>query len=551
LALYSVKIEQPLGWKVESVIEKMHVCKAEEILSTKKQRRYTLAVRRDLQAELTKHIWKCPYCGERIPAYPEYFHNDTRNYEPVKRAMIADWATLQLSLFDDYSNNSIGLNVPLANGERQCPRCGKKSMPSNKVQTITFTTDKHHLIISTEVRELNDIFSLRWLSNSWLNITFPLYETVVFNFKKGTTYLKLHDTSGKIFAISDVTQRPEAWNNGAVYEAITKNRINQRTVKRFFIDFFGSSLPFPNQELSPEKYVLMTRFMRYPRSFYSAIPFVEGSWQIDSSFKKAARCLHCAENVPRFYNKSMLPKAKSIKRIFYEEPGLLFYRAECQLLWEVVQDVNLYRRIIQSDRKYEILSQMHMYPGVIDYYRDYIAVKGAKLFINALEKRLDETNCDAVVYASLNSRAKRAEQERWKNKSKKKAVDPDEDDEDFRMFGLPRSMKYSVPMNTGCNSIKECSIDGYYFTWLYSMNDYIAAGQELKNCLRRWERWQRPVIGIYKGPSVVGAVEVDVDKKRVIQAHTKRNGDIKSDESLNNAFEKWKKRYGLKSFQYF
>ena len=83
------------------------------------------------------------------------------------------------------------------------------------------------------------------------------------------------------------------------------------------------------------------------------------------------------------------------------------------------------------------------------------------------------------------------------------------------------------------------------------MNDYVLAGHDLKNCLKRWERWQHPVVAIFKDNEIVGAIEVNVERQCIVQAHTKRNGDIKSDESLNNAFEKWKKRYGLKSFQYF
>ena len=392
------------------------------------------------------------------------------------------------------------------------------------------------------------------MSNSWISITFPLYETVVFNFRKGTTYLKLHDAKGTTYTISDITQKPESWCNGPLYNAFTANRVNQRMLKRMFLEHFGRTLPFSAQELTPNKYVLLTRFIRYSRSFYNAIPFTENTGRIDGAFKRVAKKLHCAEDLPALYEEYMLPKAKSIRKIFFENPGLFFYISECQELWILIQDINLYRRLLRSEANYDILLQLHLYPGVLDYYRDYIKGKGVKMFIANLEKRFASMNIEAVTYSSMNKHSKRMEQKRWKSgKLKNRCVELDEygEEADYITPGFPQPVRYSIPMHPVGENITPCVIDGFYFSWLYSTNDYVSAGHKLKNCLKRWERWQQPIVAIYKDTEIVGAIEVNVERLRVVQVHTKRNGDIKFDELLNHAFEKRKRRYGLKSFQYF
>lgn len=549
----SVRIEQRLGCWIEEITERFDISKAGELLSTRRQKKYTYALRDENHAKLVRHVWHCPRCGERTPAYAQYFQKGLDKYELVSKVKIAEWATLQLSLFE-LPETSMYFNSPIGNSARRCPHCGKESTPSNRKWAVTYRQDKNHLTISTEITDIRALFSLKWMSDSWISITFPLYETVVFNFRKGTTYLKLHDANGITYTVSDITQKPETWCNGPLYDIFTSNRVNQRMLKRMFLERFGSTLPFSAQELTPNKYVLLTRFIGYSRSFYNAIPFTENTGRIDGAFKRVAKKLHCAEDLPALYEEYMLPKAKSIRKIFFENPGLFFYISECQELWILIQDINLYRRLLQSESNYDILLQLHLYPGVLDYYRDYIKVKGVKLFIANLEKRLTSMNVEAVTYSSMNKHSKRMEQKRWKNgKLKNRCVELDEygEEEDYITTGLPQPVRYSIPMHPVGENITPCVIDGFYFSWLYSMNDYISAGHKLKNCLKRWERWQQPVVAIYKDNEIVGAIEVNVERLRVVQVHTKRNGDIKSDELLNHAFEKWKRQYNLEHFEYF
>ena len=190
----SVRIEQRLGCWIEEITERFDISKAGELLSTRKQKKYTYALRDENHAKLVRHVWHCPHCGERTPAYAQYFQKGLDKYELVSKAKIAEWATLQLSLFE-LPETPMYFNSPIGNSARRCPHCGKESTPSNRKWAVTYRQDKNHLTISTEITDIRALFSLKWMSDSWISITFPLYETVVFNFRKGTTYLKLHDAN--------------------------------------------------------------------------------------------------------------------------------------------------------------------------------------------------------------------------------------------------------------------------------------------------------------------------------------------------------------------
>lgn len=67
------KLLIPCGYNVEQHNETVDIATAGQILSSRKQRRYSWAIRHEWQANLTRHVWVCPHCNAHIPAYPEYF----------------------------------------------------------------------------------------------------------------------------------------------------------------------------------------------------------------------------------------------------------------------------------------------------------------------------------------------------------------------------------------------------------------------------------------------------------------------------------------------
>lgn len=67
-------------YRVEEDTEKVDLNKAAGILSTKKQRKYSYAVRNDddVSATLYSHKVICPHCGKATLAYARYVNKATR-----------------------------------------------------------------------------------------------------------------------------------------------------------------------------------------------------------------------------------------------------------------------------------------------------------------------------------------------------------------------------------------------------------------------------------------------------------------------------------------
>lgn len=536
----------PCGYSVEEHIDNVYIADAGQILDGKKQRRYTSAIRHEWQAKLVRHLWVCPHCNAHIPAYPEYFGKRS-SFEKIERSVIADWATLQLSLFEE-PDKELHFNAPIQNGKIVCPQCKRESERNSKSNKLLFSRRKHRLEITLEADELKDIFSLSWMSDSWLNISFPIYETVVFNSRNGHTFLKLHDGYGTNYTVSDITQRTYSWINGPLYAVLDNNKVASRVMKRFFTDIFGGALSFSGTELSFDKYVLMCRFLGYSRCFYDAIPFVNDSRCIDGSFKHVAKILHDSKNIPAIYRESSLPNAKTVRKIFFEKPGLFFYIKECEQFWKVLNDVNLFRELISYESIYEILSQFHLFPGTIIFFSDYSKFKGARSLLRRLKDNLYETNLEAVMYRNLNDSAKKEGRATWKKGSKGRSSLEEEDEDDDGEYYSPRLLqpvKHSTPFAKSDPSIAPCCIDGLSFTWLSSSADYYETGKALHNCLRSWSRFDNPVIVVKDHNMTIAAIEINTVRRIVVLARTTNNRLIETGSKLGNAYDKWKKKYSL------
>lgn len=553
--MYIREIDQPLGYTLETVAESMDIFKAEEILSSRRQRRYSRVLRRGMEAQLERHLWICPFCGEHIPAYPCYFSKATI-YKPLLREEIHNCLSPQLSMFE--RSDSLTLNKPIGCGKWGCPKCGRSSGPSHRTRQVRYTVKRGQLQISVKLEGLEDVLCLRWPQKPIMSLCLPLTEKIVFNFRKGRVYLKLHDAWGRTCAGLDITQIPEAWNSGVLYDILTNSKANRRAFKKGFAMAYGKKLPFPDCELSLDKLVAMTRFIGYSPDFYCAIPYLEDSCRIDSSFRRAASILHRADRVPRLYDESQLPQVKSVKRVFYENAGLLFYLDECIKLWQLIGDVNVYHRLISCSSIYDILSRMHIYPGVEDYYRDYAAAKGPAAFARLIMTSFLQVNNKAITYRSMSVQARKMKRDEWKKKKPhRKLLEWDGDleeyhDEDHRYTAAeygPGSVEppviYSIPMHSTDRQIDACIIDGCCFAWLRSSNEYRAAGRALKNCLVRWEKDQNPVVAVRKEGRIVAAIEIDPETHTVIQKAVAGNRYIEAEPGLAQAYSKWKTRLRL------
>ena len=330
------------------------------------------------------------------------------------------------------------------------------------------------------------------------------------------------------------------YSDDPIFELINLYKPVNRELKNQFAKIFRGPLPFRTKELTVEQFLLMTEFIGYDSAFYSALPYADKGDLIERRFLKSAKRLHDAKKVPNIFEKTILPKVKSIRKIFFCNPALFFYTGELEQLWKIIEDINLFRNFITSQNIFSELAFLHKMPHLIDFYAEYKAEIGSKRLYHHFFRPTDRYWLYNYIswYYLLSEYDKKIERKKWQNGRLEKQDDfegiendmgarfsvsiPDRSSKDFRHPGL------------------ECCINGYSFRRLKNSMEFLQAGKELKNCLVHWQFFQNNVYGMIDNGEYVAAVEIKDNV--IIQAHTYCNGDISGNHSIKQAFDIWKNR---------
>lgn len=503
-----------------------------EVLTPARQRKSTLAVFENDNVVITKHVIVCPWCGKKAPAY----HNN--QMEPHQ--LIDMWLAQQTSMFEKLPKTLL-FNRPIEAMEKfVCPRCNMMSHPSKGFIDVLFIVDRKTIKIFRKL-ELKELFQIKWGANKICITNFELYEAITFNLKNGHTYVSLEDGRGEKLKVHDISNtKANLYSDDPIFELINLYKPVNRELKNQFAKIFRGPLPFRTKELTVEQFLLMTEFIGYDSAFYSALPYADKGDLIERRFLKSAKRLHDAKKVPNIFEKTILPKVKSIRKIFFCNPALFFYTGELEQLWKIIEDINLFRNFITSKNIFFELAFLCKMPYLIDFYTEYKAEIGIKrLYHNFFQATNRYWLYNYVSwYYLLSEYDKKIERKKWHNGWLEKRDDfegiendmgarfsvsiPDRSSKDFRHPGL------------------ECCINGYSFRRLKNSMEFLQAGKELKNCLADWQFFRNNVYGMIDNGKYVAAVEIKDNV--IIQAHTYRNGDISGNHSIKQAFDIWKNR---------
>lgn len=547
----------PNGYIIEQRLINVDIDSAVEILKSRKRRKIISAYRKDydLFAELRIDVWKCPFCNyeEAITILNNRKDkNSCRGIQNVNKRVVEKWGTKQMSFFGR-EKEKISLNViPTIDGEQCCPKCHRVSTLSTLKRNVSIQQDNLKIVIKAEIYSLEELVSIPWTGRKSMVTQFPLYEILTFNFKTGKSYVEIQDKNDVCVAKRDITYFPNVFEKCILSNLIINNVFLSRTLKRIFAQKFDEKLPFEKNELSIEKYILMTRFVGFPRSFYDSIPFVCGSLKIDKTFCKIANQLHTTDGGKKLFDKSQLPKCKSVKKNVFSKVGLLFYLHECECFWRIIQDVNCFCKLISSEYIFDIVSLLHKRPMLFDFLYDFARVKSVKKMVELITKDWVFSTYYATDYCTMSEPMKLEEQKLWlsRNVSYKKlfcfCVDGeffDEDNEAFECYRNSR-MGFSIPMKSPIEGVCNCNIDGFSFVWLRCGSDYFKAGVKLKNCLTRWKSFDNPVVVVKQNEKIVAAIEVGADCVKQVRGY--HNTSITDVVGLPDAYNKWLKKFGLK-----
>lgn len=503
-----------------------------EVLTPARQRKSTLAVFENDNVVITYHVFVCPWCGKKTPAY----HNNQMG--PHQLTDI--WLAQQTSMFEKLPK-ALLFNRPIETMEKfVCPRCNMMSHPSKGFIDVLFTVDRKIIKIFRKL-ELKELFQIKWGADKICITNFELYEAITFNLKNGHTFVSLEDGRGEKLKMHDISNtKANLYSDDPIFELINLYKPVNRELKNQFAKIFRGPLPFRTKELTVEQFLLMTEFIGYDSAFYSALPYADKGDLIERRFLKSAKRLHDAQKVPNIFEKTTLPKVKSIRKIFFCNPALFFYTGELEQLWKIIEDINLFRNFITSKNIFSELAFLCKMPYLIDFYTEYKAEIGIKrLYHNFFQATNRYWLYNYVSwYYLLSEYDRKVERQKWHDGWLEQQDDfGDIEDDMGAFFGVSIPERSS---ETFRHSDLECCIYGYSFRRLKNSMEFLQAGKELKNCLTGWQMFQNNVYGIIKNNKYVAAVEIK--GKVIIQAHTYRNGDISDDQNLKKAFDVWKNR---------
>ena len=113
------------------------------------------------------------------------------------------------------------------------------------------------------------------------------------------------------------------------------------------------------------------------------------------------------DDIPALYGRIGLPAVKSVRRIVYEEPALMFYANELKLLNKVFPDVNYFRRIITCDAAYRILASLVRFGKAVEYLVMLREVLGMRRLYEYMKNRDSSVIfSNGMIYSAMNDEDK-------------------------------------------------------------------------------------------------------------------------------------------------
>lgn len=517
------------------------------ILLTKKQKKYSNA-EYNLQNDavtLTRHKFICRNCGAHIPAYPHTFMSYYfRPRKRVPRNIAFEWCGSYPSFFDNKNEvKALQLYTPFTKSKEEltCPYCNHSSKISNDTEEISFDLTRKKLNVSCKINTITEILLLTWSLN--LEITsFPLYETICFNFKKHKVYLELAKEDGSKIGVRDITNGlPEKERGSKLTTLIDNNVLVKSKLTKYFEDMWKcTKLPFCLNELNLQKFIAMSKFIGFNKDFYLNIPVLENDELLfDPSFKNERRKLSNSCNCIQIFENSTLPKVKSVKKILFENQKFFFYITEIENFYKFFgEDSNLLVSFLKSLNNYSHLSMLHSHPAIMDFYSDFSKIKSPEKLHKILLDYGYQTTEYALHYASLNSELRKAERKKW-NETKAKSLFDD------RLKQIKQTESLFTEDEPHNFKLKDQTYNGYTYTLLTSRQQMIALGKHLSNCLQS-TYYTTPIIGVVQNGKYIAAIELDGgDNDTVEQAYLANNESVLGNTKFFESFKLFCKKNNL------
>lgn len=491
-------------------------------------------VMRDEKVEVVKKYWVCPVCG---------------NKQYIKRKNLVSADSIEDKII--YPNLFYFPNVLNAecrnNGNPVyiCDKCDNAITAENKEYNFAVSCQNNIIKTELEIDDIEGLLNAEFLDGDITNLIneMPVYECLYLDLSKGNVTLQIENSKGDIFSkVNEITEIQALKSNRFFEMLFYCDAIKSLMIKAFSETWGRSDFPFTEKDLNFELLFRLVSFINYPfADFYYCIPYDEKEINVFPTFNNISEKIHRYNDLPELFANSSLPKAKSLKRLLFTNPEYFFYFYELEKLWQLINDINLFMTVIKSEQIFYLLSQIHIYGKVFEYFDVFIKHNSIKSLCNLIVKDPLCFVLKALAYLGTADENKIYYETVFANKN-------------FRLmefnyyFFYHNKSLFNIPMARINDKIKNCTIDGYNFVALKSKYEYVQAGKQLKNCLVGWDCIDHPVVAIKKNNKIVGAVEIN--DSYIFQARGYDNSNIENTD-FYPAFLKFCEKYSLSEPQYF
>lgn len=501
------------------------VCK---ILKEDDLKNISSVMMRDDKVEIVKKYWFCPFCG---------------NKQYIKRKSIVSSESIEDRIICPNLFYFPKVLKSECDNDRNpiyfCEECDNVVTAENKEYNFAVSCQNNIIKTELEIDDIDVLLNTEILDGDITNLIneMPVYECLYLDLNKGDVALQIENSKGDIFSkVNEITEI-QALKSNRFFEMLFYCDALKKLVVKAFSEAWGRIyFPFTEKDLTFELLFRLVKFINYPfADFYYCIPYDETEINVFPSFKNIAEKIHRYDDLPKLFANSGLPKVKSLKRHLFTNPEYFFYFDELEKLWRLINDINLFMTVIKSELIFYLLSQIHIYSKVFEYFDVFIRYNSVKSFCNIIVRFPIPFISSAVAYLSIADESKIYYEPIFINQN-------------FRLRGIHHNkIFFNIPMARINEKIKTCTIDGYDFVILKCKKEYVEAGKMLRNCLDIWNYTAPPVVAIKKENKVVGAIEIN--DSIVLQASGYDNSHI-DDTDFYPAFLKFCEDYGLSKSPY-
>lgn len=489
-----------------------------EILLKEAKSQYSDAFYYKNKIYFQKTTWICPYClSANIILSDEEICNDT----------LEEYT--QLSLFDNDIKTIYSTQTDKSYFE--CKYCNYNVVKSAEEANVIISYENNIIKLQHKISNIKELIDCNAFNGDLLEVAkqLSIFQSVFFDFKNHKVFSIIESLDEKPIVNIDIDVKFMHYIDKYIE---IKNCIYQN-LKEIWKPY---AFPFEPYEINYNLMTLLTKYVGYTnKDFYFCIPNKLHTNTIFDTFKSIDEKLQNYNNVLSLFNNSRLPNYKSLKRILFSNPQLMYYISEIEKLWDMLGDENFLKEVLECSERYYILACLHVFPNLISFMNDLINSKSKRILINLLVQNASSILSYGVFYISLRNEIKDCEKKTWAGRYYLTRMR-------LYLYSEPHIM-FALPMKSLNNNYKK-QIQKYSFIPIKTLAECHKVGVELNNCLEDYNCSNNPIVVVKRNNKAVAAIEVK--GTHVIQAYAKDNEELTEFPALNDVIEEYYKLCNFK-----